>query len=262
MATRTKKKVTRKTAKKPTRETPSPKSPEKPQVNFHNFADKSGEVLLLKRIPQNRKTHGDFLWPSGIGTVVECPDWNPAPKCVGGLHAWPWGFGLGEGCDYDIIGDVWLVLGATPDNIVGELEGGAKCKARRLTIRMEGSFGDAMAKVRPGFDAAVAAMASSGYNSTAASSGDNSKAASSGENSKAASSGENSTCEASGENTIAAIAGTGRIRVGPCGAFAVAYWSDTDGWRFLTGKVGENGIKADTWYVVLGGKLTEEQPHA
>ena len=248
-------------------------------VNFHNFTDTNGEVLMVKRIPQSRKTHGDFLWPSGIGTVVVCPDWRADATCGGGLHAWPWGFGIGDGCDIDIIGDIWLVLGAKPEDIIGEIDRGAKCKARRVTIRLEGTFGAAMNFVRSGFDGCVAAMAkknpsgdsskaassgdfskaaSSGNYSKAASSGNSSTAASSGNFSKAASSGNSSTAEAVGGNNLAAVCGAnGKVRVGSRGAFALAFYTDADGWRFLTGKVGEDGIKADTWYEIVNGKIEE-----
>jgi len=48
-----------------------------------------------------------------------------------------------------------------------------------------------------------------------------------------------------------------RVRVGDRGAFAIPYWTDADGWRFLCGKVGENGIKPDTWYRVVKGQIAE-----
>ena len=124
-------------------------------VQFHEFTNADGEVLILRRIPKNRITNGngkgnDFIWPSGVGTVVECPDWSPVPTCGNGLHGWPWGYGLGDGCEYDIIGDVWLVIGCRPEDVVGNIEGGQKCKFRRGVIRLEGGFGDAMARVTPG----------------------------------------------------------------------------------------------------------------
>ena len=242
-------------------------------MNFHQHTNPGGEVLILRRIPQSRISNGngiakDFVWPVGVGSVVTAPDWEPTNKCGHGLHGWPYGFGLGEGCDYDIINDVWLVIGVKPEDIIGELEGGAKCKFRAGTIRLEGKFGDAMHAVQSGFDSCVAAMAkesgdsskaaSSGNYSNAASSGYSSKAASSGNYSNAASSGNSCSCEATGGNNVVAIAGTGRVRVGLRGAFAVAYYTDSDGWRFLTGKVGEDGIEADTWYIAKDGKLTKE----
>lgn len=108
---------------------------------------------------------------------------------------------------------------------------------------------------------------SSGDSSTAASSGDSSKAASSGNYSKAASSGNYSTAassgdyskaEATGEMTVAMVAGTnGKARAGNKGAFALA-WNSGEQIRIAVGIVGEEGIKADTWYRVDGsGNLVE-----
>ena len=216
-------------------------------TNFHNFTDENGEVLILRRIPKSRVTDGSgkgksFTWPTGVGSVVECPDWNPEPKCGGGLHGWPCGFGLGEGCDYDIIDDIWLVIGAKPEDVVGELDGGAKCKFRRGTIRLEGSFGEAMAKVAPVFRACVDARSASG------------------EYSKLTTSGQYSNLAASGENCCCATANADcRVKVGPRGAFALPYWTEVDGWRFLTGKVGENGIEANVWYRVENGKIVRAE---
>ncbi len=97
--------------------------------------------------------------------------------------------------------------------------------------------------------------ASSGNSSKAASSGDSSTAASSGNYSTAASSGDYSKAEASGKQTVAMVAGLGgRARAGINGAFALAY-KDGVQIRIAVGIVGEDGILADTWYQVEGGKL-------
>ena len=254
-------------------------------MNFHTWTDANGEVLILKRISAERKTKNDFTWPIGIGSVVECPDWNTKQKCGGGLHGWPWGFGLGEGMDYDIIGDIWLVLGAKPKNVIGELEDGSKCKFKTGVIRFEGTFAAATNFIKQGFiDCVIAACSVSVYTETAASgknsnlaasgknsnlaasgeysnlaaSGKNSKLAASGENSNLAASGENSKLAASGENSVVAAINTNCIvSVGARGTFALAYWDDVDGWRFLTGKVGENGIEANKKYTVKDGKIIE-----
>lgn len=34
-------------------------------------------------------THHDFQWPSEVGAIAKCPDWNPEPRCGGGLHFLP-----------------------------------------------------------------------------------------------------------------------------------------------------------------------------
>ena len=89
---------------------------------------------------------------------------------------------------------------------------------------------------------------SSGDYSKAASSGDYSTAASSGNGSTAASSGDYSTAASSGEATIAMVAGqNGRAKAGPNGCVALV-WHDGQRNRIAVGYVGEDGIKADTWY--------------
>ena len=80
------------------------------------------------------------------------------------------------------------------------------------------------------------------------SSGDGSKAASSGDYSTAASSGDYSKAASSGEATIAMVAGqNGRAKAGPNGCVALV-WHDGQRNRIAVGYVGEDGIKADTWY--------------
>ena len=262
-------------------------------VEPYKFTHTGDEVLILRRIPQTRIAHSGFVYPAGVGSVVEAPDFNAAQECGGGLHGWPWSFGLGEGQDYDMGGDIWLIMGAKPEDVVGELgtEKGWKCKCRMATIRFEGKFKDAMDQLRDGFTACVRAMASPkgepGYSATNASSGnyatnassgnyaknassgdyaknassgDYAKNASSGYSATNASSGNSSSIEAKGKNSTAAIAGNnGRAKVGVGGAFALAYFIDeSTGWNFVCGKAGIDGIKPDVWYVVRNGKLTEE----
>ena len=81
---------------------------------------------------------------------------------------------------------------------------------------------------------------------------------SSGDSSKAASSGDYSKAEAKGLQTVAMVAGrNGLARAGEKGAFAPA-WLDGEQMRIAVGIVGENGIKADTWYCVnKTGQLVE-----
>ena len=110
--------------------------------------------------------------------------------------------------------------------------------------------------------------ASSGDSSTAASSGNYSTAASSGYSSKAASSGNYSTAASSGNsskaacdtNGFACVAGVGGMVKGNAGSALSCGYKDAQGLlRIAVGYVGENGIKADTWYCVDGatGLLVE-----
>jgi len=100
-------------------------------------------------------------------------------------------------------------------------------------------------------------LAASGDHSTLAASGDYSKLAASGDYSKLAASGDSSTLAASGKNSFAMAAGVNsRAKAANGGAIAIA-WRDGQRARIAVGHVGEDGIKADTWYEVRGGKLAE-----
>ena len=183
----------------------------------HQWTNKDGDVLILKRIKPNRKGYGEFIYPSGVGTVITAPDWNSEPKCGGGIHGWPWGFGLGEGADYDILDDIWLVLSEKPENVVGELEKGWKCKARAPRIVFEGTFTQVWGLVCDEQSAIITQMASgddsnlaaSGNGSNLAASGPGSKLAASGYGSKIAASGDGSNLAASGNDSKIAASGPG-----------------------------------------------------
>ena len=174
----------------------------------HQWTNKDGDVLILKRIKPNRKGYGEFIYPSGVGTVITAPDWNSEPKCGGGIHGWPWGFGLGEGVDYDILNDIWLVLSEKPENVVGELEKGWKCKARAPRIVFEGTFTQVWGLVCAEQSAIIKQMAS-GPGSNLAASGNDSKIAASGYGSKIVASGDGSNLAASGYGSNLAASGNG-----------------------------------------------------
>jgi len=183
----------------------------------HNWTDGGDRVLILRRINADGTSYNGFDgWgePTEIGKVVTCPDWEPQNKCGGGLHGWPWGMGLGDGHEYSIIDDRWLVVAARPEDVVGELENGQKCKAREVTKLYDGPFAGAWAMINGGRHRLIEAMSlqgtpgtAAGFSSKAASSGNYSKAASSGDSSKAASSGNYSTAASSGNYSTAASSG-------------------------------------------------------
>jgi len=77
--------------------------------------------------------------------------------------------------------------------------------------------------------------------------------------SKPNTSGYASKLAASGKDSICAIASNGgRVQVGCRGAFAIGYWDPKDGWGFVVGKEGVDGVKAGGWYHVENGKLVAE----
>jgi hypothetical protein len=173
-----------------------------------------GVVLFLRRCNKDYTSYGGFQWLSEVGSVVEAPDWKQNDSCGNGLHGWPWGMGLGEGMNFDIIHDSWVVFSAKPEDVVGGLGGGHKAKVKSCVVVASGSFGKCWDVIDKGRDRLIKEMskrgveaASSGDSSTAASSGNCSKAASSGDSSTAASSGDSSTAASSGNCSKAASSG-------------------------------------------------------
>ncbi|MDR1282409.1 MAG: hypothetical protein LBK99_16545 [Opitutaceae bacterium] len=221
---------------------PVPSAPpvEAPEFKAHQFTHTGDEVLILRRVEKNRISKKNFVYPKGVGQVVIALDWNTNQKCGGGLHGWPWGLGLGDGMDYQLDDD-WLVLGAKPEDVIGELENGWKCKCRTATIRYDGHFAGAMAMIRDGFHKAIQLMAKVEINPATLASGYYSQLA------------------ASGKNSVAAVVGkAGRVKVGENGVFAISYFiSEEQGWGIAVGKVGVDGIKPDTWYETANGKIVE-----
>jgi len=102
-------------------------------------------------------------------------------------------------------------------------------------------------------------LAASGNYSTLAASGHDSKLAASGYSSKLAASGHSSRLAADGENGVIATSAPGCAAKGKVGTWiSLAEFNDYGKCvGFATGCVGENGIKADTFYRAAGGKLVE-----
>jgi hypothetical protein len=222
-----------------------------PEVQPHSWTHVGTEVLILRRTGQDRKSHNGFTYPAGVGSTVEARDFNTKAECGGGMHGWPWGFGLGEGQDYSLE-DLWIVLGADPADVVGNLNDGNggtgwKCKCRAATIRYEGNMKGAMDLLRSGFTACVEAMAA--------------PPAGSKYSAKVANSGDSASLESTGKDSvIMSTDAKSRVRMVAGGSFAFALFEEGKGWRFLTARVGEDGIEADTWYTVKGGKIAPWTP--
>jgi hypothetical protein len=187
---------------------------------------KPATTLVIRTCPADMVATGraedgstySFRWPRQ--GPVECPDWDPAPKCGHGLHGLPWGHG-----DWSLLSSaddaVWQVVEVETALIV-DIDG-KKSKFPRGNVLFSGSRVDAVIRVLCGSEAMGESMraaqawgeksgysstaASSGYSSTAASSGDSSTAASSGNSSRAASSGNSSRAASSGNSSRAASSG-------------------------------------------------------
>ena len=126
-----------------------------------------------------------------------------------------------------------------------------------------GSSGHAAQIGSSGYDARIgssrhaAQIGSSGDDARIGSSGDDARIGSSGDAAQIGSSGDDARIVATGENATIACAGLGaRVKAGRNGCFALT-WYDGNRNRIVVGYVGEDGIKADTWYRVEAGKLVE-----
>ena len=117
-----------------------------------------------------------------------------------------------------------------------------------------GSSGNA---ARIGSSGNAARIGSSGHAAQIGSSGHAAQIGSSGYAARIGSSGDAARIVATGKNATIACAGLGaRVKAGQSGCFALA-WHDGTRNRIVVGYVGEDGIKADTWYRVEDGKLAE-----
>ena len=181
-----------KTVRKPKASAPEPKTPW--TINrAHEWKHTGDEVLILKCVEADGTSHGGYKWPLTIGATAEALDWNPAPTCGGGLHGWPWGIGVGEGMRLNWQGK-WIVFAPTSESgVVGNLEGGRKCKAQRVVIRFVGNWTEATRFVLAGQMALVFECSKKG-----ATSGDSSTSATRGNYSTSATSGNSSTSATSG----------------------------------------------------------------
>lgn len=73
------------------------------------------QVLVLRTCRSDMTSHNGFVWPSE--GHVEAPDWDPAPRCGGGLHGLAWGEGDATLLNWSPTA-VWLVVEVNQDDIV------------------------------------------------------------------------------------------------------------------------------------------------
>jgi len=104
-------------------------------------------------------------------------------------------------------------------------------------------------------------LAASGNGNKLAASGNGSSLAASGNGSSLAALGYGNNLAASGDNSIAVCVGTkGKVKGGLNCALALTRWVESEKrYRITTAYVGEDGIKADTWYSLNNdGKFIEQ----
>ena len=184
------------------------------------------KALALRNCKSDGTGHGGFKWPSEIGSVVKCDDWEPTAECGNGLHALLDGWG-----NYSLLSDeydaIWQIVEVNRDQCI-ELSG--KVKFESCVLVYSGNMAGAMTKISDyqinlmlkdlkniqdasGDSSHLAAsgnssrLAASGYYSQLAASGNSSRLAASGNSSQLAASGDSSHLAASGSFSQLAASG-------------------------------------------------------
>src|SRR6185436_5086423 len=156
-------------------------------------------------------SYGGFQNPANVGDSVEAPDWEAKNACGNGLHGWPWGLGIGDGKDPDYQGR-WYVVGVKPEDIVGCIENGAKCKFRTGIVRYVGPWAGALSFTLQGriafdFYASSGSASNSGSSGSASNSGYSGSASNSGYRGSASNSGSSGSASNSGYRGSASNSG-------------------------------------------------------
>jgi len=101
--------------------------------------------------------------------------------------------------------------------------------------------------------------ASTGNYAHNASTGNYAHNASTGDDARNASTGDNSSDQTMGDNGVSASLGRGSKVKGALGTpIALVHYDDNGNpLKFVTGIIGKRGLKADTWYMLTDGKITE-----
>jgi hypothetical protein len=226
----------------------------------HTWTNGNDEVLILKFVAADGSSYGGFKWPLTVGASVEAPDWDGLNKCAGGLHGWPWGLGIGDGKDADWSA-TWLVFGCQPEDVIGNIEGGQKCKARRGVIRFVGDWQSATNFVLSGQIALVqklgrGAASATGWSGAASATGERGAASATGERGAASATGERGAAVVTGEN--------GKAQAGVYGCIALAWWnSKASRYEMRCAETGcgdgsDGKLKANTWYqITAAGTFVE-----
>jgi hypothetical protein len=227
-------------------------------IPVHQWTNGGNEVLVVRFVSQDGKSYGGFQHPMIVGETVTAPDWKANCNCGGGIHAWPWALGLGEGKDCDWTA-LWQVYGVKPEDIMqGEPELIGKVKFRAGVLRFVGKWWEATNYVLSGqmawvHHSAWGSASSTGWRGSASSTGAMGSASSTGWSGSASSTGKYGTSVALGIESKAS---------GSLGNFLViAEWKYINNeWKRVAmglAKVDGKKIKSDTFYTLKDGKFVE-----
>jgi hypothetical protein len=235
----------------------------------HQWTDGGDEVLILRYSDQSGKSYDDFQHPMEISESVKPESWNPKPFCGGGIHGWAWGIGLGEGKEPDWYA-LWQVYGAKPEDVVGEIDGGIKCKFKTGILRHKGDWHSAMMFILDGQKRWVEHFSegnghATGDRSASSATGDRSASSATGDRSASSATGDRSASSALGKASAAIVTGAyGKAQAGKYGCIALAWWNEKeDRFEMRCREVGcgdgsDGKLKAGVWYRLNDGGGFEE----
>ena len=236
-------------------------------IPVHQWTNGGDEVLVVRFVSQDGKSYGGFQHPMIVGETVTAPDWEANCKCGGGIHAWPWALGLGEGkeCDW---GALWQVYGVKPEDIMqGEPDLVGKVKFRTGVLRFLGKWWDATNFVLAGqmawvHHSASGSASSTGESGSASSTGWSGRASSTGVSGSAFSTGWSGSASSTGKYGTSVALGIECKASASLGNFLViAEWKYIDNeWKRVAmglAKVDGVKIKADAFYTLKNGKFVK-----
>ena len=236
-------------------------------------------VLVLRTCAADGSSSHGFKWPES--GPVEAPDWEATKECGHGLHGWLWGHG---NWSLKTKGDKikWLVLEVEASTIIN-LEDKIKFP-RAVVVASFAVWNDAMFFIRNRRPISEATTIATGYYGHASATGNSGHASATGYSGHASATGNSGHASATGNSGHASATGnyghasaTGdsghASATGYSGWAVVGYsgkakakengvltllWLDGKRPRVTVAYVGEDGIKADTWYAVdAKGKIVE-----
>ena len=213
-------------------------------------------VLVLRTTDKDGKSYQGYQWPES-GDVT-APDWQPTKECGHGFHGWLWGAG-----DWKLKSEChapwWYVLEVEESSLI-DLGGKVKFPKCKIVSRFR-HWREAMAVIRERLKneaQGVLQSIATNYKEIASATGNSGHASATGSSGHASATGDFGHASATGDFGWS-IAGYGGKAKANANGVLTLLWIDEKAKRprVVVGYVGEDGIKADTWYCVENGKLSE-----
>src|ERR1039458_4201247 len=98
-------------------------------IPIHQWLHTGTRVMIVKSVNIDGTSHNGFKWPLLRRAEVIPAKFDREKTCDGGgLFGWAWGIGVGDG-RLPSANDTWIVFSVAPENVIGEIDNGLKCKA-------------------------------------------------------------------------------------------------------------------------------------